>query len=252
MSGSSPERFARIAAYRKSINADAAFVCVDKGIQGERLLLCLRLGLIPVECGPGGAPVRVHLGNTAVVRHISVQSWVLSVYASARGGKGQTFDEASGEISFKGKSFRNWLWRESRKLLQQAKKDCILSARYRFQERLVFQYRNRPLPAEAMEICFACRIQDRVHSLQAGLKELVYQPHKPKEILRLKSVKPAGKKNTLGHILGMPQAEAPKLAKDASCRPQLLVYHPVAAADKPGQPDFRRRIPNADVSIKYS
>ncbi len=247
-SSTSAEGFRRVAALRKTLGADAAFICVRGALGGEALLRCLHLGLIPVEIHSSGKGLKVHLGSATVVRHTSIQSWALSTSDSSDAGNGKSFDEESGELLFQGKSVRHWIGRESARLLRKVERDCILSARYRFKQRVTFRIRKGTFTADAFEIRFACRIRNRVHSLQADLEGLEYRH-------RLRQAVPAARKSNRkpgpGGLAGLIQNESP-LAATVPVKPRLLVYHPVEAPSRPGLPDLSRRILSVSVDIKYS
>jgi hypothetical protein len=171
------ERMNRLAGYKKSLSAESGFFCVGEDISGEALIQCLKLGLTPVECSADGTRLRVHLGTVTVVRHVSIQSWFLSFFGSPTNIDGLIFEDKSEELLFQGKPVRNWLCRESRKLMQKAKDDCTLSVHYRLEGPAVFESQGRKFDADRFEARFVCRIQNRAHSLQADLADLEYQPH---------------------------------------------------------------------------
>lgn len=245
----STERLHRLARYKKSLSAEAGFCCMGEGTPGEVLLLCFKLGLIPVEYDSERSMLRIHLGTATIVRHVSIQSWRLSLFASPKDKIGQGFDEKSGDLFFQGKPMRNWLSRESRKLMQKVKQDCALTAAYHLQKPSVFDFQGRSVPADRFEAFFECRIHYRVHSLQADLADLEYNP-------RLRKMLWSGdvprERKELARLPGMIQDEAHILAKDTASKPELHVYQPVTAASVPGFPDLNPHILSTTVGIRNS
>ncbi|MDB5049349.1 MAG: hypothetical protein JWO30_2420 [Fibrobacteres bacterium] len=235
-----------LAARKNSLEAKAAFVCMPVGVSGESILLALKLGLIPIEGSGSEDGLRAHLGQPMVVRHVQVQSWALVLLVPPAAGKGFTFDGTSPDLFFREKPIRNWLCRESQKLIQKAESDCLISVQYKLQHPVVFHSQGKALEATGLDAWFECRILNRVRTLRVGLEGVRYNPRLGK---LLAAANPSGKR--AGNPTGPAQDETPLAGRSPSPRPQLLIYHPVAASADSGMPDLNREILSMNVSTKF-
>jgi hypothetical protein len=242
------EQLESLAARKNSLQAKAAFACLPGRISGETLLLAQKLGIIPIADSENGEVLLAHLGPPTVVKHIHVQSWALSLLIPPAEGKGFTFDEKSPHLLLRGKPVRNWLCRESQKLIQKADRDCLISVRYRLQGPVAFMSRGTAMVADGLEAWFECRILNRVRSLRADLEEVIYHPRLGKI---LASAGSRGGKRARRPVTGPTQEDVPLLGTCPSPKPELHIYHPVTASADSGMPDLHREILATDISIKY-
>jgi hypothetical protein len=236
----------RLSALKTSLVANAAFLCLPSAAPGEILLLAQRLGIFTTECADGKESMQVHLGSVTVVRHVSVQSWAFTLYPSLIAGQGFSFDDKNEDLTVRGRPVRNWLCRESRKLIQKPDQDCLISVRYRLKGHIAFETQGKTIDAQALGAWFKCAIRNRAHSAKAGLDTVKYHPRLGKILASTGKSAGAGEERIPGLML----EDAPLLGRIPSIKPEMHIYHPVAGASTPGMPDLSREILSEKIQIK--
>lgn len=236
----------RLSALKTSLVANATFLCIPVDVPGEILLLAQKLGIFTIEGAAGGESLHAHLGQATAVRHVSVQSWAFTLFPSLIAGSGFSFDEKNEDLTYRGKPMRNWLCRESRKLIQKADQDCLLSIRYSLRGPIPFETQGKAIEAHALGAWFKCNIRNRAHSTKTRLESVKYDARLGK-ILAL-----AGKTARAGEerIPGLMVEDAPLLGKTPSIKPEMHIYHPVAGSSSPGMPDLNREILFEKIKIR--
>ena len=162
------------------------------------------------EAFPGSPSGRIRqlvaTGAAAVVRHISVDDWALSL-SEGEGGKGYGFDSGSdpSRLLFSGKPLANWLCRTSRKLLRGVTEDCVIKAKYTMKRPVAMRCEDRTVKITVLEVWYVCRIRYRLHSSHA--------------------------------LLGSVGYDSPLLSARPDVKPDYHVYHPVRSVEGKGIPE---------------
>jgi hypothetical protein len=246
--GASADRIARLSKWKRALGAETAFLCCERGVRAEIMLSAIKEGIHVVEAFPRG-PSRIHTGSAALVRHVRIEDWNISLNGGGQQGIGYSFDSRSepGGLLFCDKPIHNWLSRSSHKLLRRVSEDCILKVKYSLKRAFPLSVEGRILETTALEAWYECRCRIQLHSACLNLASACYEPRR-KRIVDRRAATDYGNGNTGGEEVrdeALLFGSAPNGAK-----PDLHVFHPVRALEGMGTPEFEDCIESVNVSIE--
>ena len=246
--GASAERIARLSKWKRALKADTAFLCCERGVKAEIMLAAIKEGIHVVEAFPRG-PSRIHTGSAALVRHVRIEEWNISLNGGGQQGSGYSFDSKldPGRLLFCEKPIQNWLSRSSRKLLRMVSEDCILKAKYSLKRPLSLTLDGRILDTTALEAWYECRCLIQLHSACLNLASASYEPRRKRIVDRMAAVDSGTGDSVGGEVRD--QALVFTTAPQAG-KPDQYVFHPVRALEGIGTPEIEECIATVTVAIE--
>lgn len=227
-----------LASLKSRLKSDAVFLFVSRKIRPEDLITASELGVFLVLDGSKGRVPQIHFGKAMLVQYRAVDSWALSLELADTSRGGIAFDQASRDLTFRGKPVRNWLSRKSRRLLQAVECDGIERSKFHFRRPLEMACEGKTLKVRSLDILFSCRILHRIHFRQSALPDSEYFPLRGEVGGLFKS---QGK--SAGGKAGAPDSRCERSAQITGFpgrKPDLFVYVPIETAGTAGVPDLDR------------